>query len=183
MVFLPRRAVLLAAAAVLVGVGLILLGGAPGSRRRAAGAVSPSTPVTVRADTAGRRVPFGFLGLSLEYGAVEPYAGTDPRALDPVFEQLVRNLVPGQAPVLRIGGDSADRTWWPAPGVARAPGIKHAITSRWLSVTRALASSLRARLILGLNLEADNPKLAASEAGALFTGIGSQWVRAFELGN
>ena len=183
MVFVRRRAVLLALACGLVGLGLVLLSGAWGSGGPRVGPGSPPAAIVVRADAPGRRVPFGFLGLSLEYPAIEAYAGSDPRALDRVFERLVRNLVPGQAPVLRIGGDSADRTWWPAPGVARAPGIKHAITSRWLSVTRALASSLRARLILGLNLEADNPKLAASEAGALFTGIGSQWVRAFELGN
>lgn len=183
MVFLPRRAVLLAGAGVIVGLALVLLNGVWGSRRHVARAASSLTPVTVRADAPGLRVPFGFLGLSLEYRAVQAYAGADPRELDPVFEHLVRNLVPGQAPVLRIGGDSADRTWWPTPGLAQPPGIKFAITSRWLAVTRALSRALRARLILGLNLEADNLELAASEAGALLDGIGPRSVRAFELGN
>jgi hypothetical protein len=128
-------------------------------------------------------VPFGFLGLSLEYRAVEAYAGSDPRALDPVFERLVRNLVPGQAPVLRIGGDSADRTWWPTPGLVRPQGIKYTITRRWLAVTRALADALRARLVFGLNLEAGSPSLAASEAHALLAGVGPRRLRAFELGN
>ena len=70
----------------------------------------------------GRGIPYGFLGLSLEFRSVEAYAGDDPTALDPVFVQLVRNLAPGQAPVLRIGGDSTDWTWWPTPGIARPPG-------------------------------------------------------------
>jgi hypothetical protein len=139
--------------------------------------------VTVQTATLGRSVPFGFLGLSLEYPAVEAYAGDDPGALDPVFEQLVRNLAPGQAPVLRIGGDSADRTWWPTPALKRPPGVRFAITQRWLEVTRALAGALDARLILGLDLEAGNPQLAASEAGALIDGIGPGPIRALELGN
>src|SRR5581483_10020167 len=183
MVFLPRRAVLLAVAGVLVGLGLVALSGASGIRRAAAGPRSPSTRVTVEAGAPGPPVPYGFLGLSLEYRSIEKYAGSDPNALDPVFEQLVRNLVPGQAPVLRIGGDTADRTWWPTPGLVRPPGIKYTITPNWLAVTRALALALRARLVLGLDLEADSPELAASEARALLSGIGRRAVRAFELGN
>ncbi len=128
-------------------------------------------------------LPAGFLGLSIEYPALEAYAGTDPSSVDPVFEQLVRNLSPGQAPVLRIGGNSADRTWWPTAGMERPPGVSFEITDRWLAVTRALARALGAHLILGLNLEADSPRLAASEAGALVDGIGAQSVRALELGN
>jgi Glycosyl hydrolase family 79 C-terminal beta domain len=180
MVLVLRRALLLAAAIALVALALNLLGGASGRRRPPP---SPATPVTVQAASEGRRVPPGFLGLSLEYSAIEGYAGTEPSALDPVFERLVRNLAPGQAPVLRIGGDSTDRTWWPTSGLASLPGLKYAITPRWLAVTRALADALKARLILGLNLEADSPELAASEATALLSGIGSRRVKAFELGN
>ena len=139
--------------------------------------------VTVDPGASGPAVPAGFVGLSLEYPALEAYAGTDPRALDPVFEQLVRNLAPGQAPVLRIGGNSADRTWWPTAGVERPPGVKFDITDRWLGVTHALAQALGAHLILGLNLEADSPHLAASEASALVNGVGSPAVRALEIGN
>ncbi len=181
MVFVPRRAGLFAVALLLAAVALPGLSGCGSGTRRPA-ALTP-TPVTVQAAEPERRVPFGFLGLSLEYPAVEAYAGSDPRAVDPVFEQLVRNLDPGQAPVFRIGGDTADRTWWPTPGIAAPPGIKYSITPRWLAVTRALADALRARLILGLNLEADNPSLAASEADAMLAGIGPGRVRAFELGN
>jgi hypothetical protein len=190
MVFVRWRAVLLATVA-LVALALVLAltalgGGPPGSGGRSGStgrAGAPPSAITIQAGEAGPRVPFGFLGLSLEYPAVETYAGADPRALDPVFVQLVRNLVPGQAPVLRIGGDSTDRTWWPTPGIPRPPGVTYAITPRWLEVTRALAHALGARLIPGLNLEAGSPALAASEARALLAGIGPGAVRALELGN
>ncbi len=42
-------------------------------------------------------VPPGFVGLSLEYTAVEAYAGTDPNAINPALVDLVRNLAPGGA--------------------------------------------------------------------------------------
>jgi hypothetical protein len=184
MVFVPRRAVLVAwlAPALLALTLLTGCGSDSPDRDGRARAVSP-VDVTVQAGKPERTVPFGFLGLSLEYRAVEAYAGEDPTALDPVFLQLVRNLDPGQAPVLRIGGDSADRTWWPTPGIPRPPGVKFSITGRWLAVSRALVGVLGARVIADLNLEADNPALAASEGRALIDAIGRGSTRALELGN
>jgi len=165
-------------AVLIVGFSLASAGGGDAespSRHAAAVTVDPgpSDPV----------VPRGFLGLSIEYPALEAYAGSDTSSLDPVFEQLVRNLAPGQAPILRIGGNSADRTWWPVAGVNRPPGVTFDITRQWLGVTRALAQALGAHLILGVNLEQDSPQLAAAEARALINGVGQPAVRALELGN
>jgi hypothetical protein len=186
MVLVPRRPVPVAALALVALAIMVVTGCGSGSshgRRRDQARATGPVVITVQPAKPGRGVPFGFLGLSLEYRSVEAYAGADPSAPDPVFVQLVRNLAPGQAPVLRIGGDSADRTWWPAPGLARPPGVTFAITDRWLAVTRALADTLRARLIVGLNLEADSPALAASEASAVIDVIGRGSTRALELGN
>ena len=36
--------------------------------------------------------------------------------------RLIRDVAPGQAPVLRIGGNSTDNTWWPLPDVTPSPG-------------------------------------------------------------
>lgn len=139
--------------------------------------------VTIGRPTASPPIPAGFVGLSFEYYAVEPYAGTDPAAIDPVLVQLIRNLAPGQAPVLRIGGDSTDWTWWPVPHMARPGGITFTLDRRWLAVTRALAQATGAKLILGINLEADSSKLAAAEANALVDGIGRGRIEALEPGN
>jgi hypothetical protein len=65
----------------------------------------------------------------------------------------------------------------------RPPGVTITLTRRWLAVTRALARDLRARLILGIDLEADNARLARAEARALVNGIGAQSIEALELGN
>jgi hypothetical protein len=143
----------------------------------------PHETLTVGAAIKAPAIHPGFLGLSLEFRAVEAYAGTDPVALDPVFLQLVRNISPGQEPSIRIGGDSTDWAWWPTSSVRRPAGIRIDLTPRWLAVTHALAATLSAKVTLGINLEANNAKLAAAEGDAFVAGIGRSRVQALELGN
>ena len=151
----------------------------------AAGSASADTPVGigVGASPTGQALAPGFLGVSLEYGALHLYTGRDPLAVNPVLVALLRGLAPGQAPVLRIGGDSADATWWPLRGVIPPPGVKYALTPGWLRTTQALAGATGAQLILDLNMAAGRPALAAAEARALLQGIGRPYLQAFELGN
>jgi hypothetical protein len=139
--------------------------------------------LTVGTATVGRPIPRGFVGLTTEYRGLEAYAGTNPAAVDPVFAQLVRNLAPGQSPVLRIGGDSTDWTWWPVPHLAKPLGIKFSLNSTWLHVASALAKNLSARLVLGINFEADSGAVAGAEARALIAGLGRGRIEALELGN
>jgi Glycosyl hydrolase family 79 C-terminal beta domain len=165
--------------AVVAGLTVGLVSISSGSR----GVPDGATTVTVEPSVYGRPIPQGFLGLSLEYSSLQRYAGEDPSAIDPVFEQLIRNLAPGQAPALRIGGDTTDWTWWPVAGLSKPPGVRYTLGPRWLAVTRALAQQLRARLILGINLEADSVQLASTEARELVDGVGREFIRALELGN
>jgi hypothetical protein len=139
--------------------------------------------VTVSNAEMGQAMPSGFLGLSLEYSAIHRYLGRDANALNPVFTQLVAGLNPGQSPVLRIGGDSTDHTWWPMPGVVEPAGVNYALTQNWLSTVHAAAAQLNAQLILGINLAADSPQLAGVEARALIHGVGGQYVNSLEIGN
>ncbi|MGZ4215238.1 MAG: hypothetical protein ACXVH1_04875 [Solirubrobacteraceae bacterium] len=55
-------------------------------------------------------------------------AGSDPDALNPGFVQLVRNVVPGAQPVIRLGGDSTDWSWWPIPHTRKPLGIRYTLT-------------------------------------------------------
>jgi Glycosyl hydrolase family 79 C-terminal beta domain len=150
---------------------------------RRGGAGTGATLLTVGTDTVGPAVPAGFVGLSVELPAIISYAGKDPQAINPVLEQLIRNLAPGQSPVLRLGGDSTDWTWYPVPGMGRPPWVRYTLNPNWLQVTRALVQALDARLILGVNLEADSAKVADAEANALIGGIGPASIDALELGN
>ena len=162
---------------------LIALAGFAGSSRTAVATPRDVAVVTVSSASGGRIIPAGFLGLSLENSAIIPYAGEDPKAPDPVFLQLVRNLNPGQFPQLRIGGDSTDWAWYPVPGMSKPRGVRVTLTPRWLGVMHAIAADLDARLIMGVDLEADSHAVADGEANAFERGIGKRYIEALELGN
>jgi hypothetical protein len=85
--------------------------------------------------------------------------------------------------VLRIGGDSTDWTWWPVAHLAQPPGVKYSLTPVWMNVAHALANAVGGRLILGINLEADNRVVAASEASAVVDRVGRSVIDALEIGN
>jgi hypothetical protein len=135
---------------------------------------TPTASATVGPEPTGRPLPPGFVGLSLEYPAVPEYAG---------LVALIRDLSPGQRPVLRVGGNSTDETWSPQAGEVAPRHARYALTDAWLSATRGLAAALDARLILGLNLAGGSPAAAAAEARALARAIGPRYIQAFEIGN
>jgi hypothetical protein len=142
----------------------------------------PGTPtVQLASELRANPIAPGFLGLSLEYTSLIPYAGRG--GPDPVFLQLIRQLNPGQSPVLRIGGDSTDWSWIPVPGMTKPRGVTYTITSEWLKVIGELVDALHAHVIFGVNLEADSSGVAATEAKAFAKAVGTSSVKALEIGN
>ena len=140
-------------------------------------------PVVIRVGAALRAnpIPPGFVGLSIEYTALLPYTGTN--GPNPVLVQLIRQLDPGQSPVLRFGGDTTDWSWVPVPGMAQPPGVRYVITPQWLDATAGLVHALNARVIFGVNLQANRPVVAATEATAFVDAVGPTSVEALEVGN
>ena len=178
----------------IVVSGSILLAVAPGTLAAAPGttAVRAPAPVVVRTGpdvvnvgtgAPSRPLPRGFVGVSLEYNTVTAYEGTSTKESNPVLAQLIRNLAPGQTPILRIAGDSTDWTWWPIRGVRRPPGASNSLTPTWLLRAHTLAQATKARLILGINLEANSTRIASVEANQLVNGIGRRSIGALEVGN
>ncbi|HEX4008649.1 MAG TPA: glycosyl hydrolase family 79 C-terminal domain-containing protein [Solirubrobacteraceae bacterium] len=139
--------------------------------------------MTVGAPLHVRPLADGFMGLSLEYRAIEEYGGRDPSAINRLFVRLIDELSPGERPELRIGGDSTDRAWWPARGVRKPRGAYIRLNAEWGAVARALIRATDARVILGIDLEADSGASARVEAARLVSAIGRHWVQALELGN
>jgi hypothetical protein len=178
-VVLRRRARIALVAAL--GFASLASGVARGATRPHATGASLSA--TVSSAPTGQSMAPGFIGVSFEYRALHLYTGRDPRAVDPVLLALLQGLAPGQAPVIRIGGDSTDGSWWPIRGMIAPGGIYYRITEGWLRTTQALASDVGAKLILGINLAAGRPAIAAAEGRALLEGIGSKYIDAFEIGN
>ena len=171
-------------AAAAVAVAVLAIAGCGGSGTgSAAGAAQAPAQIAVETTRASAPTPAGFVGLSMEYRGFASYAGSNPLAVDPVFEQLVRDIAPGQSPVLRIGGDGTDWSWWPVPGMTQPPGIKYSITPAYLGTVRAFAKALDAKVIMGINLEANSERIAAAEAAAIISRVGLSSIAGLEIGN
>jgi hypothetical protein len=149
----------------------------------ASAASADTLSATVSTIPTGPSMPSGFVGVSFEYRAMHQYTGRDPRAIDPALVSLLQGLAPGQSPVIRIGGDSTDDTWWPIRGMIPQGGIYYRLTKGWLRTTQALAADLKAKLILGINLAAGRPAIAAAEGRAFLSGIGRRYIDDLEIGN
>ncbi len=130
-----------------------------------------------------RPVAPGFVGFSLEYSAVTRYAGSATAGINPVLVQLMRSVAPDGSPVLRIGGDSTDATWWPIAGVSRPRSVSYDLTPEWMASARALIRALHARVVAGVNLKSGLPAVAVAEAHALISGLGRGHLQALEIGN
>jgi hypothetical protein len=198
-----RRPVWLVAGVVLAAMVSALVGltgsgrVAPPGRAHAAALGRLSRPERVRVPLRGskpllvtvglplrvRPLPSGFMGLSLEYKAIEQYGGRDPGAVNPLLVRLIEELSPGERPALRIGGDSTDRAWWPGRGVHKPLGAYIRLNADWGAVAGALVRATDARVVLGIDLEADSRASARVEAKRLVAAIGRHWVQALELGN
>jgi hypothetical protein len=171
----------LAAAAVVLAIALH--DRASGDSSATATPAANAGGLTVGLAPITKPLPAGFAGLSMEYKGFLAYAGANPRTADPAFEQLLRDIAPNQSPVLRIGGDSSDWSWWPVPGMTRPPGVRFDLTPSYLATAKAVVTALHGRLLLGLNLEAGSARVAAAEARAFVAHIGASSLAALELGN
>jgi hypothetical protein len=165
--------------AVLGALVALAAAGVPASPARTASAVA----VWVTNSPTTGPLPNGFVGLAFEYNTIPQWVGTAPAPVDPVLVRLIRNLDPTGRPVIRVGGQSTDRAWWPVPGMSRPPGIAYNLTPAWASTARALARAADAKLLLGINLEANRTRIAQVESAELVDRIGREYIDALEIGN
>jgi hypothetical protein len=126
----------------------------------------------------------GFLGLATSFSTIPVLSGsaTDP---DIPFRTLLKNLSPGAPFQLRLGGVSADDSWWPIPGM-KLPLYLRTLTPRMAADVRVLLTALGGQAILGVNLELKpkiDPAIAKAEVADFNRYIGPSLIDAFELGN
>ncbi len=139
--------------------------------------------VSVASTPISRPIPSDFLGMAFEYSSVPTWVGPDAARPNQVLVHLIRNLDSTGRPVIRVGGLSSDRSWWPVPGMAQPRGVTYALGPGWARSMARLARAVNARLVLGINLEADSKRLARTEADQFLTTIGRRYVSALNIGN
>jgi hypothetical protein len=149
------------------------------SRRHVRPAGVPQATLTIPSNLSTVPVPSSFFGMSTEYWTLPKFE------LDtPAFERVLSLLhVAGDGPlILRIGGDSADHSFW-SPRGRKMPDWAFALTPAYLARLRALVERDRVKLIVDLNLLTDNPFTAAAWARAAETSLPRGSIAGFEIGN
>jgi hypothetical protein len=179
------RASLAARVAALVAVCAV---GAPLAIAPARSAADTQATTTVHvggpAAVAPTSTAQGFLGMATSFSTISVLEGrpTDP---DVAFQHLLENLSPGAPFQLRLGGVSADTSWWAVPGMKK-PRYLSTLTPQWGANLKSLLTTVGGRVILGVNLEEDpdiNPAIATAEVSDFNRYVGTNLIDAFELGN
>jgi hypothetical protein len=163
---------------LLRGVAAAAAGLLVGSRARARADADALLTVDVR--DAGRPIAPDFVGLSYESAilAAGDYFTPDNASV----LGLIRRLGPNG--VLRIGGNTSERTVWraeTAPAAAAAPG-SFVITPASIDRLAAALRILGWKLVYGLNLARGTPAEAAAEAAYVARALGDD-LTAFQIGN
>jgi Glycosyl hydrolase family 79 C-terminal beta domain len=122
-------------------------------------------------------IPSNFLGLSLETPVLRSGAVSSTA---PSLSRLLRDLGSG---VLRISGDSVDRTQWlPSPATPPAPWSAATVTPADLANLGAITHATGWQLILGLNLGHPSEPAIVEEARAATSALGVS-LAGLEIGN
>jgi hypothetical protein len=165
---IARRRLLYGAAAAAAGL-------LARSRARAQG--DADALLTVGDRDAGRPIAPDFVGLSYESAIL---AGGDYFTPDNASVLgLIRRLGPNG--VLRIGGNTSERTVWRAEAAPAAPG-SFVITPASIDRLAATLRILGWKLVYGLNLARGTPEEAAAEAAYVARAVGDD-LMAFQIGN
>jgi hypothetical protein len=119
----------------------------------------------------GREIPANFMGFSHEWGNARWFLGSSRVGENRIYRQLLANLTAyGSGPiVLRIGGNSTDAT--------REP------TTDFILPFVDLARSTGSHFLLGVNLGAGDPELAARQAQLYLAQMPPGSVDEIEIGN
>jgi hypothetical protein len=142
-------------------------------RARAGGRVH----VAVAHDAPGQQIPSDFIGLSYESAALvgaRYFTGDNRSVLG-----LIRLL--GRDGVIRIGGNTSERTVWRASD-GPVPQDSFVVTPASINGLAAVLRMLGWKLIYGLNLARGTPDAAAEEASYVARAVGGNLL-AFQIGN
>lgn len=139
---------------------------------------SAALPVTITVEPKilEKNFAVGAIGLSLE---TEELSTRDLESSHRSLVALMRLLGPG---VLRLGGNSVDRSWWSSNGEASPGWATSVINASDLTRLHRLMTATGWRVILGINLGHFDPGRAANEARAAQRILGNRLL-GFEIGN
>eukprot|EP01120_Amphizonella_sp_Union-15-10_P007806 TRINITY_DN2681_c0_g1_i1.p1 TRINITY_DN2681_c0_g1~~TRINITY_DN2681_c0_g1_i1.p1 ORF type:complete len:487 (+),score=97.64 TRINITY_DN2681_c0_g1_i1:46-1506(+) len=134
-----------------------------------------------------RPISPNFGGFSLEVPDAANMVGRYPSPPKDSYVQLLRNLAltPGAgAPRLRIGGNSADESWWNPDNLPKPQGITYNIQPDDLISINNAVKPVNGSIVFDLDFrQPTTPTWAVNHALAINKYIGWDYVYALEIGN
>jgi hypothetical protein len=151
----------------------------------AAHAATPLVRTSVDTRFRGARLPSSFLGFSQEYNLMRTWLGIPAIGVNPILVNVFKQLTSygSGAPVLRLGGGSADSAWWNPTGRPKPRGIAFNVNNALMLPLSQFVQQTGGTTILGLNLANRHPSYAVDLAKAAMASLPHGSIRAFELGN
>ncbi len=161
----------------------------------AAGSVRAQLSATIDATSAATPVPRGFAGCSVEMSTIGPWSGTYVAGSPALFDQSLVNLLNllGQyegPPVIRVGGNSQDRSWLQASDGAVIPPFNYsaaptpnAYTPNQINGLAWVQRLTGAPFTIGLNMGGDLPAEALEQMLAFKGLFDANGIAAFDVGN
>mmetsp|Transcript_29308 Transcript_29308/g.32554 ORF Transcript_29308/g.32554 Transcript_29308/m.32554 type:complete len:489 (-) Transcript_29308:25-1491(-) len=150
--------------------------------------VSTSTiTVDIQGNTISNPIRPNFAGFSIEVPSAKSMVGEYPAPPKESFVNLVKNLcvTPGQAgTILRIGGNSADESWWNPDNNPKPSGITYDITDVDLYSVDNCVKQFNGSWVPGVVFrEPKNASWALNHVNAIDKYTGWSHVSAIEIGN
>ena len=158
-------------------VGFVSTAVALGMRRQVRAQAPVDVLLSVGYESTGTLIPADFIGLSYESALLASSDYFTPH--NPSVFGLLRGL--GASGVLRIGGNTSERTVWSGAG-SSSPTDRFVIAPAAIDALAALLRALGWRLIYGLNLARGTPESAADEAAYVANAVGPRLL-AFQISN
>ena len=144
---------------------------------------------TINAAATATPIQSGFVGLSWEINCVLPWAGY-PASNTNLAKFMNQLAVLEGPPVIRLGGDSQDQSWYQATPSSPTPNFYYKQTPTLSVLTPSVFQSLAALnkatgcpFSIGLNLGADNINLAMDEIDGVQAAIPSASIMTYDIGN
>jgi hypothetical protein len=139
---------------------------------------SHALPARLLLNASGQRIPPSFEGLSIESSELLRYARASA-----AFDQVTGLLrTRGGRMLLRVGGSSADRTWWQTTRQRPPRGVS-TIGASWIAGLKSLSRRDHLRVLLDLNLAVHAPVLEAKLAAAAARALLPSTLAGVEVGN
>lgn len=169
------RAMVALAFAVAVALGVL----AQGTGDPVQAATLPALPAYFSVTGGGRVIPRSFFGLSTEYGQLLGYEKAGP-----VFDRVISLVKPqdGGRMLLRIGGKSADHTYW-LTTPRKPPHVMIPLDHKWMTQLVGLVQRNNLRVMLDLNLAVHSPTMEATFARAAEKALPRSRLAGLEIGN